>query len=350
MTPAEYSVLALRTEADQEKVRQRIYAAGTQATQIENGARGLASDAGEVSACVQKWLEYGKPLDAVNLLTELGDCAWRMNQIMKAMGWTWEDVFKANIAKLAKRFPDGFSDFLAAEENRNREEEDKAAAATLNEVTQTPPEPRQQTGQGWAESPEENFWNRRPTIGDVIQAFQCGWQLNSELSEPAIYLPGDKSNNWAARWLKLTWRGQTISVPHWLSRRLHEIEEEKKVKATSSLQAFPSQSEDLPDEAVVRLGKYSYKVKLLNREEGHYCIIGDALNEVPVVTEPAASFGDGLVRPKELNSSYDRYCSVCNKNTIHRNNACGMCPNCMANKSATERETVLKGLEEKSAE
>lgn len=41
-----------------------------------------------------------------------------------------------------------------------------------------------------------------------------------------------------------------------------------------------------------------------------------------------ASFGDGLKR--ELNRSYDRFCSLCHKIPIHRTNTSGLCPNCAA--------------------
>lgn len=409
MTPAEYSVLALRTQADQEKVRKRIYDYGTQATQIENGARGLASDAGEVLACVQRWLEYGKPLDPTNLLEELGDVAWRMNQIMNAMGWTWEMVFKANIGKLSKRFPDGFSDFLAAEENRNREEEAKAVTMSLDgmtphEPTETqkkmfikcaregvldghvtstqsvglpkvgdpyPPEPRQQTGQGWAEPSlhdlvvemavkklmpkpevyEDNLWDKDPTIGDVVTAIQRGWKLNEEKDTPALYLPGDESTGWAARWLQVQWRGLIISVPHWLPRRLHEIEEEKQ-KGAVCAQVIPIKTKVTRTQAQVKIGGFYYDLKLDTDECGEHYVLVQPKNDssVPRITEPAASFGDGLVRPKTLSSSYDRFCTVCNRNTIHRNNTCGMCPNCMANQKAAEAELVRKGQEEKAAE
>lgn len=131
MTTNEYQRLALRTEADQEKIRQRIYEAGPQATRLDNAARGLANDAGELSKAVGRWLEYGQPLDRANVVEEIGDCLWRLAQAAEAIGGTLEEAMRANIAKLRKRYPERYSDELAA--NRNHAEERKALdAATSN--------------------------------------------------------------------------------------------------------------------------------------------------------------------------------------------------------------------------
>jgi hypothetical protein len=91
-------------------------------------------------------LEYGKPLDVDHLKEELGDVLWRIVQACDATGLTLEDVMRANLAKLAVRFPEKYTDFLADEEHRNRKAERKALE---NEKFS------HQTGQGWAEPPEE---------------------------------------------------------------------------------------------------------------------------------------------------------------------------------------------------
>ncbi len=94
--------------------------------QLDNGARGLCNDAGELSAAVMKYIEYGRPLDEVNVLEEAGDCLWRIAQVLDAVGLTLEQAMEANLAKLAVRYPDKYSDVLSA--NRNVEEERKALA------------------------------------------------------------------------------------------------------------------------------------------------------------------------------------------------------------------------------
>lgn len=123
MTPNEYQQLALRTQADQWVIRQRIYNTGVKATQLDNAARGLADDSGELSSAVKKWLEYGQPLDETNVIEEIGDCLWRLAQACEAIGITLEDAMRANIAKLARRYPNKYEDRLAAEDGRDRSAE-----------------------------------------------------------------------------------------------------------------------------------------------------------------------------------------------------------------------------------
>lgn len=68
----------MRTEADQEKILDRLRNLGPQAMRLDNGARGLAGDCGEVSTAVGRYIEYGQPLDFTNLVEEVGDCLWRL--------------------------------------------------------------------------------------------------------------------------------------------------------------------------------------------------------------------------------------------------------------------------------
>ena len=121
-----YVKLAMRTQASQEKIRERNYQLGTQATQLNNAARGMAGDVGEVNTCIQNWLEYGKPLDTANLKEELGDVMWRIAQMCDAMGWSLEEVQAANIAKLKARYPEKYSDEQADPDARDKEAEKKA--------------------------------------------------------------------------------------------------------------------------------------------------------------------------------------------------------------------------------
>jgi NTP pyrophosphatase (non-canonical NTP hydrolase) len=84
---------------------------------------GLAGEVGELAAAIQRWLYYGKPLDRTNVIEELGDLCWYLAQACRAMDVKLEDVMKANIQKLLKRYPEKYTDFHAAEENRDREQE-----------------------------------------------------------------------------------------------------------------------------------------------------------------------------------------------------------------------------------
>lgn len=117
MTTTDYEKLAMRTEADQGVILARLAALGSDAMRLDNAARGLAGDCGEVSTAVMKYIEYGRPLDKTNLVEEVGDCLWRLAQVCLGGGFSLADAMEANIRKLAVRYPDKYSDDLAL--NRN---------------------------------------------------------------------------------------------------------------------------------------------------------------------------------------------------------------------------------------
>ena len=108
MTVKEYQFLAART----------INQALDEKELITNGAMGLCGESGEVIDLVKKWRAQGHELDRVHLTEELGDVAWYLAETATAIGAELEDVLKANIEKLMKRYPEGF----AAERSVNREE------------------------------------------------------------------------------------------------------------------------------------------------------------------------------------------------------------------------------------
>lgn len=148
----EYQVKALRTMAEQGAILTRLVAYGPRAMQLDNGARGLSDEVGEVNAAVKKYIEYGKPLDVANIKEEVGDCLWRLTQICHAVGLSLQECAEGNINKLAVRYPEAYSDHLAAEESRDRASEAQAVATTvLSEVVS---EPIVQNGNGFGEPPE----------------------------------------------------------------------------------------------------------------------------------------------------------------------------------------------------
>ena len=184
MLSGKYEELAMRSQANQTAIGDRLTAldgkSQRQLTQLRNGVTGLSDEVGELNACVKKFVEYGQPLDITNIQEEVGDCLWRLTQICQAIGYTLEQAMIHNIQKLQIRYPEGFNDFQAAEENR-----DRAAERQLLEIdphtcagTNQPGGIQLfQTGQGWAEPPEIkhftclhngcNSWSSY-TIQDVI--------------------------------------------------------------------------------------------------------------------------------------------------------------------------------------
>jgi NTP pyrophosphatase (non-canonical NTP hydrolase) len=72
------------------------------------GALGLAGEAGEVVDAIKKWSYQGHLLDQEALLLELGDVLWYLALIGSVFGWELEQMVEANVAKLRKRYPEGF--------------------------------------------------------------------------------------------------------------------------------------------------------------------------------------------------------------------------------------------------
>ncbi len=165
MTTEDYERLAMRTEADQDKILVRLMSLGANAMRLDNAARGLAGDAGEVASAVMKYIEYGRDLDRVNLMEEVGDCLWRLAQVCKAGGFSMADAMEGNIRKLRKRYPDNYSDYHAAEENRDRKAEAEAVIAEHKAVA---PFGRDYLGDPRKVPHPNDVNNRDPVTGNLM--------------------------------------------------------------------------------------------------------------------------------------------------------------------------------------
>ncbi|MFE6708705.1 nucleoside triphosphate pyrophosphohydrolase family protein [Bacillus thuringiensis] len=87
---------------------------------VLNAALGLTGEAGEVADIVKKAIFHGHGFDPAHcpgeengnthkLALELGDIMYYISIMAHEMGYTLQDIAEMNIAKLAKRYPDGFS-------------------------------------------------------------------------------------------------------------------------------------------------------------------------------------------------------------------------------------------------
>ena len=74
-----------------------------------NSVMGLCGEAGEAIDIVKKWMAQGHELDRQRLAGELGDIAWYLAEAATALGLPLEDILRANIEKLKRRYPQGFS-------------------------------------------------------------------------------------------------------------------------------------------------------------------------------------------------------------------------------------------------
>jgi NTP pyrophosphatase (non-canonical NTP hydrolase) len=99
MDANEYQRLALRTEAPDRPRRERLL----------NAALGLCGEAGEFADTLKKAEFHAHPLDEAELRKELGDVLWYAALACDALGVQLGDVMAANIEKLRRRYPDGFS-------------------------------------------------------------------------------------------------------------------------------------------------------------------------------------------------------------------------------------------------
>ena len=74
-----------------------------------NSVMGLCGESGEAIDIVKKWIAHGHALDKEHLAKELGDIAWYLAEAATALDMDLEDILQANIEKLKKRYPEGFS-------------------------------------------------------------------------------------------------------------------------------------------------------------------------------------------------------------------------------------------------
>lgn len=72
-------------------------------------ALGLAGEAGEVADLLKKKMGHGHPLDLDKLTSELGDVLWYVTALAECAGLTLDEIARYNVAKLRKRYPNGFT-------------------------------------------------------------------------------------------------------------------------------------------------------------------------------------------------------------------------------------------------
>jgi NTP pyrophosphatase (non-canonical NTP hydrolase) len=65
---------------------------------------GIVGEAGELLDGVKKHVIYDKALDRENVIEELGDMEFYMEQLRQRLGLTREETLEANIAKLRVRY------------------------------------------------------------------------------------------------------------------------------------------------------------------------------------------------------------------------------------------------------
>lgn len=85
---------------------------------LQNAALGLAGESGEVADMVKKVSFQGHSLDKAHLAEEVGDILWYCALAATGLGIDLGEIAENNIAKLMKRYPEGFD----AQRSIHREE------------------------------------------------------------------------------------------------------------------------------------------------------------------------------------------------------------------------------------
>src|SRR5687767_2548376 len=104
MTFAEYQRAASRTINESLSADQRLV----------DAAAGLSEEAGEVLGLVRKHVFMRHELDRARLIAELGDALWCLTTTAGALGVSLDEIAAANVAKLRRRYPEGYSDTASA--------------------------------------------------------------------------------------------------------------------------------------------------------------------------------------------------------------------------------------------
>ena len=130
MTPDAYQQLAGRTVCPQEAAMTRLAAAGPGAFQLLHSVVGMMGELGEICSLLQKVYWYGKDMPPEEFVKQLGlefgDVLWYHSEGLSAVKKQLSEIMEQNINKLRVRYPGKYTDWHAAEENRDREKEERA--------------------------------------------------------------------------------------------------------------------------------------------------------------------------------------------------------------------------------
>ena len=77
--------------------------------EIASWGLGVVGEAGDIAGCIKKTLFHGND-QTKGMRENLGDVMWYLVMICNFYGWKLEDILDENIAKLKKRYPQGFTE------------------------------------------------------------------------------------------------------------------------------------------------------------------------------------------------------------------------------------------------
>lgn len=287
LTVEQYQVLASRTESLKESIPPL-------AIRLLHGTTGIQTESGELADGVKRHVFYGKPLDVVNVKEEIGDLMWYVALLCNALELNLGEVMGLNIAKLQKRYPDKYTDELAAEENRDREGERKILEGEnkgyrLVNLDHIPPQEQPVSAKGM----HLNDVHSLPMVivkQAVRIALKNGWSMGRD---GCLIKENDESFGYAAIWSSYEVNGAIYSVPQWLLRVLME----RGIVYKADLEKL--------------------EITEAEREPISLGLSGESAVELPPGVDGTTS-----------DSSYDRLCGICKRTRIHRTNSVGICTPC----------------------
>lgn len=98
--------------------------------ELVHAVLGLCTEVGELADTVKKHVIYRQPLDTENLVEEEGDVDWYLALLASAISTTRSIALEHNIAKLRKRYPDGYNNQAAKD---RADKQDASQASPLRE-------------------------------------------------------------------------------------------------------------------------------------------------------------------------------------------------------------------------
>lgn len=103
----------LTTDGFSEHVSRLFVKPNDSVGRMVHAALGFASEAGELASPIKAHWIYGRELDRENILEEAGDALFYLQALLTECGFTLDDAMQANVDKLSKRYPAGYTDAAA---------------------------------------------------------------------------------------------------------------------------------------------------------------------------------------------------------------------------------------------
>lgn len=104
----------------------RLFKSGAACGDLVHAAMGISGESGELLDAIKKHVVYGKKLDRINVIEELGDLIFYIHAMMNLLGISEQQVLQHNACKLQARYESmSYSDKAA------QKRQDKLAPAQI---------------------------------------------------------------------------------------------------------------------------------------------------------------------------------------------------------------------------